>query len=715
MNDPVIRIHPGIGLSRVGNSSDYYLAPETSAGLDLPGTTITGGLPIRPGTESTTISDADLRDSSGALKRQAQRFRLYQYNDPQLAARYPYTGTVSEVVIGSVVGGKTVTDIVWTVHLANKKSNCWNLAETPANGKFSSLSVYDDGQAPSLRNPGYHGSSDPADPKRLTDLVIDAGPRVIRGASAARINFDASSAPACYKGGQIQALPNYPVSYPSGRFARLYSPSGTVVSQLGAVETDAHGRLIVIGGQGTASAWFHDENGDAGTQAAAFELTDDVNNDGWFDDTADGPVNAALVFGDGTQRAIASTAWAVSTDPAYAPQIRNVVSLWDEVLDTWARNLALDPSLYSGPPDPGNASGYNTAFKPSFSDDIFPIFRSAHLQMFTTGLNATGIGSHARLDKLSASSNPASFLNVKSFIRSPYPSANEFQTSSPKMPLGLGDTGAAFLTLTQTQYFFLNQWFAKAFTATPDKPLTAGELLDRNALANCLGGRFSPGIDLTFVVRDPVFWNRNWKDPNIGPFRVNAAALDYGTATSGKPFLGVGYFPRRSATRVEPGDICKFMALPWHTDYNSCATHLPAPNPGGDITTTSQSGDGRNTTLFWSWPAQRPVSVYGWPDLKANNGTLPVQRYSVRGEGTVASASADGAVYAAQNVGRFQVREDMIKQWQNIGTVVQGGAIEGYTFDQGYYLEVQSLMTDVSNTVVPWPNQVTDTLTPTGG
>jgi hypothetical protein len=714
MATPVIRIHPAIGFARVGNSSDYYLAPDSSAGLNQPGTAITGGLPIQPGTESTPVSDADLRDAAGALKRQAQRFRLYLYADAQAAKQYPYTGTVTEVVIGSTVDGRTVSDIVWTVHLANKKSNCWTLVESTAPGKFSSLSAYDDGQLPPLRNLKFAGSSDPADPKRLTALVVDAGPRVIRGASAKRINFDKSSAPAYYTGGKVQPLPNYPTSYPSDHFSKLYNPSGVVVGQLGAIETDAQGRLVVIGGEGTASAWYQDENGDSRSHGGPFPLNDDVNNDGWFDDTADGPVNATLVFSDGSQLAIANTAWAVSTDPSYAPQIRNVVSLWDEVYDTWTRNFGLDPSLYSGPPDPGNASGFNKAFKPSFSDDIFPIFRSAHLQMFTTGLNALAIGSHARLDNLSATSNPASFLNVQSFIRSPYPGDDEFQVGSPRMPLALGDTGAAFLTLTQTQYFFLNQWFANAYTATPDKPLTAGELLDRNALTNCLGGRFSPGIDLTFIVRDPVFYNANWQDPDNGPFRLNAAALDYSKASKDKPFLGVGYIPERANSRVEPGDLCKFMALPWHTDYNSCATHLPSPNPGGSITNTRQTGDGRNTTLFWSWPAQRPVSVYSWPDLKANGGKLPTQRYSVRGEGTRASAHADGAVYPAQNVGRFQIREDMVKQWQDIGVVIQGAAIQGYTFDQNYYLEVQSRMSDVSDVVVPWPNQVTDKLTPTG-
>ncbi|WP_208139618.1 hypothetical protein, partial [Shewanella algae] len=42
----------------------------------------------------------------------------------------------------------------------------------------------------------------------------------------------------------------------------------------------------------------------------------------------------------------------------------------------------------------------------------------------------------------------------------------------------------------------------------------------------------------------------------------------------------------------------------WHTDYNSCATHTPAPNPGGVITESNIYGGNINTSLFWSWPAQ---------------------------------------------------------------------------------------------------------------
>lgn len=736
MSAPVLRIHPAIGLARVGNSDEYYLAPESSAGMAQPGTTLVGGLPIKPGTESAPISDQDLRDGDGALKRQAQRFRIYQYEDPAAAARYPYQGAVQEITLGSVIDGKKVTDIVWTVHLANKKTNCWQLMESVTPPAIGSLSAYDNNQLPPMRNLDFAGTSAPSDPQRLASLVIDAGPRAIHGANAARIKFDGATTPSWYQPGKgIQPLPDYPVSFPADHFSTLYSPSGTPVQELGAIETDAKGRLIAIGGQGTATGWYQQEvGGPPGAPGQPFPLNDDVNNDGWFDDTSDGPVQAVLVFADGSTLPLASTARVVSTDPAYAPQIRNAITLWDEVYDTWLCCFKLDPSIYNGPCMPQDDSGFIKSYQPSFDDDVLPLFRSASLQTFVTSLNDTAVASHQRLAAVNADSDPAKTLNVPSFIRNPYPNGGQLQSGAPRMPLALGDTGAAYLTLTKTQYFFINQWFQGLYSKTPGIPLTAGELLDKNVLTNCLGGRFSPGIDLTFVVRDTAFYNPAWQDPNVGPFRVNAAPLDYSKATKDNPFLGVGYTPERRNTFVEPGDVCKFMALPWHTDYNSCATHLPDPNPGGDITNPNQVFDGRNLTLLWSWPAQRPVSVYNYQDLVAAKGTLPQQRFSVRGEGTptipgpnagvyppviingqISGGGPDGSFFEMEQVGRFQNRVDILNHWPEIGTVVQGPAIAGYptTFDQTYFLEVASRMTNASDLVEPYPNTLTQTVEPT--
>jgi L-Lysine epsilon oxidase N-terminal len=81
-------IHPAIGIARVGNSpADFLIGPE-----------VTDPAPEKPGT---------YRDATGALKRQAARFRIYGYN-----------------CAGGVVRELTAdwADISWTVHVANRNA-----------------------------------------------------------------------------------------------------------------------------------------------------------------------------------------------------------------------------------------------------------------------------------------------------------------------------------------------------------------------------------------------------------------------------------------------------------------------------------------------------------------------------------------------------------------------------------------------------------------
>ncbi|PCE27289.1 LodA/GoxA family CTQ-dependent oxidase [Burkholderia ubonensis] len=698
----VLRIHPAIGMARVGNSEEYYIAPETSAGLSTEASTsITGGLPIKPDTENTTITSSDLRDAEGRLKRQAARFRIVlseQDTDPY--NQYPmYSGT--EIKIGSIVAGKTVIDIVWTVHLANKKANCWRL-EPLKNDGLAGLPAYEGGKRPELRNLDF--GSDPNSKDRLRKLVIDAGPRAIKASQTTTIKFDkfgTASYGSTNEFKKIKSLPNYPKSFPASdavnpllNNSTVAPPSGSnPITTLGEMTTDRYGRLLVMGGYGRACGF--DAQGNANPDEP---LNHDVDNDNWLDDTSDGPVSAFLVFNDGSTRVVDSDAWVVSTDPSYAPQIRNVVTLWDDIFTTWTEKFQLNPTLY-------RLKNYQQSYLPKFDDEILPILQAAELQRWSTNLpwNTPGGSDFHRVDSLKESPS-ATF----SQIRNPN-DPNQALENNYLMPLSLGDSQKSFLTLTTLQYFLVEQWANKRYSNDKPKMLGLGEALDKTVLTNCLGGRLGPGIDMTFIVRDPNLYKADWtNDPNtppkmapkIGPFRINARKFDYSAATKAEPFLSVGYIPLDPDHKeIEPGDLGKFMAIPWHTDYNSCATHLPDPNPDG------------NTNLYWSWPAQRPVAVYTYDDLAAVKGqsnppaTLPdYQRYSVRGEGTWAGT--------ADMVGRYQQRKGILVNWDKIGFVIQGPAIRGYDSKicrENWYVEVESRFEkDYSNKVYPWPSQEID-------
>src|SRR4051812_4279512 len=79
-------IHPAIGIARIGDSQEeFFFAPEVD---DPP--------PVEP-----------QKDSTGALKRQAARFRIYGYNE---------AGEVVAELTGANAG------IKWGVQVANKKA-----------------------------------------------------------------------------------------------------------------------------------------------------------------------------------------------------------------------------------------------------------------------------------------------------------------------------------------------------------------------------------------------------------------------------------------------------------------------------------------------------------------------------------------------------------------------------------------------------------------
>lgn len=135
------------------------------------------------------------------------------------------------------------------------------------------------------------------------------------------------------------------------------------------------------------------------------------------------------------------------------------------------------------------------------------------------------------------------------------------------------------------------------------------------------------------------------------------------------------------------------MSQPWHTDYNSCATHQPDPIPNG------------NNTLYWSWPGQRPVQVY--PKNKCiyneanNTWNLGGQVFSIRGPGTKTDY--------AQNLGRFQSYCDYVQNWEKTGFIIQASKVEsdnGEKFEENIFIEVASQYSNKDS------NEITDSVLP---
>lgn len=126
-------IHPGIGIARLGNSpGEYVISPDT----------------ITP----QWVSAGSRHDASGAIKRQAARFRIYGYN-----------------LENEVVGELTLDDaeIEWRAHVVNRKAQWFEFEKA--------MDIEDAAHTQlRLRNADRVGAERDA-------LVIDAGARTVSG------------------------------------------------------------------------------------------------------------------------------------------------------------------------------------------------------------------------------------------------------------------------------------------------------------------------------------------------------------------------------------------------------------------------------------------------------------------------------------------------------------------------------------------------------
>ncbi|HJV89363.1 MAG TPA: LodA/GoxA family CTQ-dependent oxidase [Holophagaceae bacterium] len=601
----IFRIHPAIGIARVGNATPeaFFLGPE-----------VPGQGPVEVGGQPVTQFKV-----AGQVRPQAVRFRLFEYADFGQGL-VPF----QEITLGT----SGVQDIRWTAHLANRKAS-FHQFQGPAGEEYDAMDQREAQPSAPLRNP------------TVTDrrsLETDFGPRTVSARS-----FAGNQVP------QVFDLAGVPAGY-AASWPLDSKTQGPVISTLGQLRTDAQGRLLVIGGKGAT-----------GYQGAVPpDLPGYANNDGWFDDVADGPLTATVVLSDGTTVSTdpaTGSAWVLGAPPDYAPGVTGAVTLYDLLLDMAVRKLPVPSGngLY-GPNGPlarvralkadfrAGAPSEFTTTTPYFQDDIRPMLDRAYGYRWVTELvNAKHDSMNLALLSNAALQDPSltgakDRSGVFTTMRPPQGAGQTSSTAngSSTMPRMQGDDpyvgqepdAVKKCTVTHLQFGLLQQWARPesgfnpgAAPLPPDGTLIRTMFqvhgLDRAALEQASGGAFFPGIEVSWQIRNPRLFSE--------PFRLNHLATSRYLDTTGAPEGG----------RISAGHFSRQMALPWHADFNDCRSE------GG-----------------WAWwPSQRPTAVFA--DASSTSLTKRVDW---------ARPSA-GRRYA--NASGVTSHEDMVKYWSMYGFVVQ--------------------------------------------
>jgi hypothetical protein len=365
----VYRIHPGIGIARLGNSPDQFLiSADMPAALPIECDAEGNSLPLGAGYGEEQRATR-FKDEEGRIKRQAARFGVWVYDDENPQGRPLKIG--DEVFGGGNHG--TLVDIQWRVHLANKKAGWYEFRQLEGEHGY-------DANHP-RRNPRVK------DFNARQQLIIDPGPRVVSLKGRRQAEFGRNG---------------------GGQYATTFPPptQPASIDTLGAAMTDDQGRLLVLGGHGNSGTYLFNEFGQP-------RIDHYANNDGWFDDTSDGPVMARLVMHseevDATRYIdVEYPAWVIAAYPDYVPQIPDMITMDEVVYDLAVRRFAYRTDLYgeAGTFDcpqhvdardtealvmwQAGRLGWNPDYRPWFYRDIWPIlWRPEQYMYLTTVLNGS--------------------------------------------------------------------------------------------------------------------------------------------------------------------------------------------------------------------------------------------------------------------------------------------------------------------------------------
>jgi len=482
------------------------------------------------------------KQGADRVKKQVQRFRVYGFDEEGRVVRE----------LGPA------EDVRWTVHVANTKAAWYGFSNALDRGDA----------APGIPGARRNAFVEAADRERM--LVIDPGAVSIAGASANPRGDDGAYRMA-------------------GRFW------DRVPVTLGHLRTDADGRLLVFPADGVSD-----------TALPQNPVRDFTNNDGWHDDWCDGWVKATVRVGGADVEC--DSAWIVSCGPKFAPQIEPIVSLYDVMRETMVGG-----GFMKQPEGPF-----------SFRRDVLPILKRTGMMQWVAQaalLREAWIDIDDLSDAatLKALSDPGEGVKpARAAVLAAFRKPGGEDTRAHALPLMLGDgvnypdSRHSWLTVTPIQYRILEAWAAGAFVddfddaaadavgVLDDLPLAQRpEALARAALDACSGGAFHPGVEITWPIRHPQLY-RTPAETDF-PFRIaigKRAGLVQNVGLQLNPtnvFAGDPANPDDGAPigPQMPGDLTRWMGVPWQGDAFSCQSVLTT--------------EGFPTPIWW--PALLPVDV----------------------------------------------------------------------------------------------------------
>lgn len=483
-------IHPAIGIARMGNSEEFFLGPE-----------VLHPQPQEPGF---------YRDDSGALKRQAARFRIYGYNAAGKVVR--------ELTYG-------YADIHWTVHVANRKAGWYRWVQALDIPESAELQV-------PLRNRKVpHG--------RRAELNIDGGPRTIEGMNA--------SGPQYQFEGQFQGTPVY----------------------LGELRTDKQGRLLFLGGRGTSASPTGQpiyDNDDPASFINADGWYDDAS-DGPVTATVsiDGreiPVEPAWVVtappNYGPNLVSIRTLYDLLVD-------LYIQNHWMEAPGRPSFTSDIYPLLQRM----SDLQWTNQGFATQFGHGAPLDFESPELVARLARDPAEGgFDTWCELRRQVFNAFRPPVPSDANALPWPWEYGDADGAPSPE------NSPRKYLSLSQTQYDVLRKWADGDFRADwpaggPPRELAALDAheqphsLDRAALHFCLADAFHPGCEVTWPIRHLSMFSAPFR---IRQRRPGTKDRDYGKKLTQAQVLA----PDGPLWEQGPGDLTRWMGLPWQADTAYC-------------------------------------------------------------------------------------------------------------------------------------------------